>query len=329
MAPSDPAPAPAVSVLLAFRNAERWLPGCLAALAQEWAVPFELVAIDDGSSDASAAVLQRLCRHWPAWRWRLMRTAPAGVSAARNRALALARAPLVALLDADDRPMPGRLAQPLAVLNHHPKLAHVHGAWWRMDADGQAQQLVQPWLEGAGFTLREALNHKAVLPSAWTLRRSALEAVGGFDPQLSQAEDVDLLLRLASAGFLGAWLDQPLVRYRVHAEAASQQHGAQVEGLLQVVERHGAALPPAEARELYYATLSWTVWLAWSRGDGALAERLLAECGRRCPWPPVRRPVHLLEVFARSAARVGQPFEARTLLATPFWSRAVELLQPV
>jgi hypothetical protein len=198
-----------------------------------------------------------------------------------------------------------------------------------MDADGQAQQLVQPWLEGAGFTLREALNHKAVLPSAWTLRRSALEAVGGFDPQLSQAEDVDLLLRLASAGFLGAWLDQPLVRYRVHAEAASQQHGAQVEGLLQVVERHGAALPPAEARELYYATLSWTVWLAWSRGDGALAERLLAECGRRCPWPPVRRPVHLLEVFARSAVRVGQPFEARTLLATPFWSRAVELLQPV
>ena len=319
---------PAVSVLLPFRNAERWLPRCLAALAQDWAVPFELVAIDDGSSDASAAVVQRLCGHWPAWRWRLIRSAGVGVSAARNLGLAAARAPLVAFLDADDRAMPGRLAQPLAALNGNPQLAHVHGAWWRIQADGSALQLVQPWLEGAGFTLRQALNHKAVLPSAWTLRRSALEAVGGFDPQLSQAEDVDLLVRLAGAGFSGAWLDQPLVRYRVHAEAASQQLLPQVKGLLAVVERHGAALPAAEAGEFHYATLSWCVWLAWSRGDGALAESLLAECGRRCPWPPVRRPVHLLEVFARSAARVGLPFESATLLASPFWRRAVELLQP-
>jgi len=316
-----------VAVVLAFRDASPWLPGCLAALAQEWAVPFELVAIDDGSRDGGGALLQRLCRHWPAGRWRLIRTEGVGVSAARNLGLAATQAPLVAWLDADDRAMPGRLAQPLALLQRQPELAHVHGAWWRIAADGRPLQLVQPWLEGAGFSLREALNHKAVLPSAWTLRRSALEAIGGFDAGLSQAEDVDLLVRLAAAGFQGAWLDHPLVRYRVHAAAASQQLEPQVQGLLQVVERHGQVLPPAEAQEIHYATLSWCVWLAWSRGQRALAEQLLLQCAGRCPWPPVRRPVHLLEVFARSAARVGAPFDAKTLLASPFWRRAVQLLQ--
>lgn len=322
------APEPAVSVLLPFCDAARWLPRTLAALAQEWAVPFELVAVDDGSRDGSAALLQRLCRHWPGWRLQLLRTGGVGVSAARNAALGAARAAVVAFLDADDRPMPARLGAPLQALARQPELAQVHGGWWRVTAQGRPLQLVQPWLEGAGFGLREALNHKAVLPSAWTVRRSALEAVGGFDASLRQAEDVDLLLRLAAAGHAGAWIAQPLVRYRVHPAAASRDLPAQVDGLLQVVERHLPLLPAAEAAELHYATLSWCVWLAWSQQASATAEALLARCGRSCPWPAVRRPVHLLEVFARSAARVGAPFDAAALQASPFWARVEALLQP-
>jgi len=322
------AASPAVSVVLPFRDAARWLPLTLAALAQDWAVPFELLAIDDGSGDGSAELLQRLCRHWPSWRWRLLHSDGRGVSAARNAGLAAASAPLVAFLDADDRPLPGRLWRPLRSLEAHPDLAHVHGGWWRVDAGGRPLQLVQPWQEGAGFTFQQALNHKAVLPSAWTVRREALDAVGGFDVALSHAEDVDLLLRLAAAGFAGAWLDQPLVRYRVHGAAASRAVAGQVQGLLAVVERHLHGMAAPEAAELQYATLSWCVWLAWSEGDSITAEALLQRCGASCPWPYPRRPVHLLEVFARSAARVGQPFDRLALLASPFWRQAVTLLQP-
>lgn len=319
---------PAISVVLPFRDAARWLPRTLAALAQEWAVPFELVAVNDGSGDGGEVLLERLCHHWPQERWQLLHTDGCGVSAARNAGLAVARAPLVAFLDADDRALPGRLALPVAALAAQPQLAHVHGSWWRVDAAGRPLQLVRPWLEGAGFRFREALNHKAVLPSAWTVRRQALEAVGGFDVGLCQSEDVDLLLRLARAGHAGGWLDQPLVRYRVHAAAASGDVGAQVRGLTAVMERHLQGVPAAEAAELHYATLSWCVWLAWSRNDTASAEALLARCGRRCPWPYPRRPVHLLEVFDRSSARVGQPFDRHALVESPFWRRAKALLQP-
>lgn len=320
--------APAVSVVLPFRDAARWLPLTLAALTQEWAVPFELIAINDASRDGSAELLERLCRHWPRWRWRLLHGDGRGVSAARNAGLAVARAPLVAFLDADDRALPGRLSLPVEVMASRSELVHVHGGWWRVDAGGQPLQLVQPWLEGAGFSFRQALNHKAVLPSAWTLRREALEAVGGFDVELSHAEDVDLLLRLAAAGSTGAWLEKPLVRYRVHGSAASRSLAGQAQGLLTVVERHLPGVAPAEAAEFHYATLSWCVWQAWIEGDHAMANCLLERCGRHCPWPYSRRPVHLLEVFARSGARVGQPLDRQALLASPFWQRAVALLQP-
>ena len=99
-----------ISVVLPMRNAAPWLPALLAALVREWATGFELIAIDDGSSDGSPELLQQLCRHWPRQRWRLLPNAGQGVSAARNLGVAASRQPLVAFLDADDRPLPGRLA---------------------------------------------------------------------------------------------------------------------------------------------------------------------------------------------------------------------------
>ena len=67
--------APALSVVLPMRNASPWLPALLAALAREWATGFELIAIDDGSSDGSGALLANLCNHWPRERWQLLESA--------------------------------------------------------------------------------------------------------------------------------------------------------------------------------------------------------------------------------------------------------------
>ena len=57
--------APALSVVLPMRDAAKWLPAVLAALVREWSTAFELIAIDDGSSDGSGALLESLCDHWP------------------------------------------------------------------------------------------------------------------------------------------------------------------------------------------------------------------------------------------------------------------------
>jgi hypothetical protein len=247
------------------------------------------------------------------------------VSAARNQAIAAAHAPVIAFLDADDRALPQRLAAPLEALAADPGLAHVHGGWLRMAADGRPITSVQPWREGAAFDLASALTHKAVLPSAWTVRRDVLLELGGFDPGLAHAEDVDLLLRLAAAGHRGAWLEQPLVRYRVHPGGASRRLEAQIEGLASVVERHLAPLAPdhaAWAAGLRYGTLSWGAWKAWSEGDQALALAVLARAAAACPLPLARRPVHFLEHVARSCQREGLAFDPAAFLTSGFWQQA-------
>ena len=320
---------PAISVVVPMRNACPWLPVLLAALVREWHTGFELIAVDDGSTDASGPLLRRLCAHWPRQRWQLIQGSGSGVSAARNRAVAAARSPLIAFLDADDRPLPGRLALPLRAFADHPQLSHVHGGWWRCTASGQLQHPVRPWQEGAGFSWRSFMEHKAVLPSAWTVRRSAFEAVGGFDPSLHHSEDVDLLLRLAAAGHQGAWIPHQLVRYRLHAANASARIGPQLQGLLAVLERHLAPLPASErawVQEQCYSTTTWAVWQAWQVGQPELALTLLSRALQDCPYPLVRRPVHLIEVMQRSSARIGVPLDRAQLLQSGFWQQAEALL---
>ena len=321
---------PAIAVVLPFRNAQPWLAEAIASLANAASgLPWQLIAVNDGSSDAGPALLQRLTAHWPSGQLLLLEGGGRGVSAARNRAIEAASAPLIAFLDADDRALPQRLAAPLAALQADPGLAHVHGGWLRIDAEGTPIRAVEPWRDGAGFDWVSALTHKAVLPSAWTIRRRVLLELGGFDEALTHAEVVDLLLRLAAAGHRGAWSPQPLVRYRVHAAGASRNLKAQIEGLAGVVDRHLQDLPPEQlawAAGLRYGTLSWGAWKAWSEGDPQLALAVLGRAATTCPLPLVRRPVHFLEHVSRSCQREGLPFHPDAFLASPFWRQAQALL---
>jgi len=312
-----------------MRDARKWLPSLLAALVREWDTSFELVVVDDGSTDGSAELLQRLCRHWPKHRWQLIDGGGRGVSASRNQGVKAAKSDYIAFLDADDRPLPGRLSLPLQVLQAHPELSHVHGGWWRCNSKGHQQHPVRPWQEGAGFNWQTFMEHKAVLPSAWTLRRKAFLAVGGFDEELRHSEDVDLGIRLAAAGHQGQWIEQELVRYRVHGESASAKLQPQLLGLLEVMNRHLLKAPDgaqAWARDLRYGTITWAVWQAWQANDHALSLQLLRQALIDCPYPLVRRPVHLIETFQRSNDRIGEGFDRSQLLRSGFWQQAEALL---
>ena len=149
------------------------------------------------------------------------------------------------------------------------------------------------------------------------------------DRSLRHSEDVDLLLRLAKAGHQGAWIEQELVRYRIHARNASSRLRPQLQGLLRVLERHLKEVPSsgeAWAKEQRYSTTTWAVWQAWQAGDAGQALELLKQALQDCPYPLVRRPVHLIEVFARSSARIGDAFNRADLLASVFWRQAEPLL---
>lgn len=312
-----------VSVVLAFRDAERWLPACLASLEQQEEEAWELVAVNDGSRDGSAAAVAAWARGRPQ-PVKQIHLAGVGVSRARNAGWAAAQAPLVAFLDADDLALPGRLGRQAERLEADPELQHLLSGWRRIDAAGQPLHEVCPWLEGATFDLEGALTHKAVLPSAWMLRKGALERSGGFDPGLRQAEDVDLLLRLAASGERGDWLKEVLCGYRVHGEGASRQAADQAHGLLWVVNRRLAALAPGhplqgKRQELLYGTRVWAGWKAWQEGQSGLALELWRTSWGSRVGGEAHSWVHLAENVGRSCARIGRRLAPEELLADPTW----------
>lgn len=321
-----------VSVVVPFRNGARWLPATLASLAEQRWVSYELVAVDDRSTDGSAAVVDRCWGQLgaPAPLHLIPSEGVGGVSAARNAGWRAAAAPLVAFLDADDLCLEGRLAAQARRLESEPELGQVLCGWRRFggDANGTGGFDVKPWLEGAGFDLEAAFRFKAVLPSAWMLRRSVLERAGGFDPSLRHAEDVDLLLRLALAGVRGAWVQEVLCGYRLHAGGASRQLRPQTQSLLWVLGRRLRELPVAHplaerGSELLFAARSWSGWKAWSEGDGDLALELWRGAWGMGNHGPARSWLHLAQTVESGSQREGVPFLSSDLVADATW-RALE-----
>jgi hypothetical protein len=292
-----------------------------------------LVAVDDGSDDGSAALIEAV---WPGLRpdvpLRLLEAGGQGVSSARNIGIAAAATPFIAFLDADDLAFPGRLALQAAQLSGDPSLAQSLCGWQRLDEHDHVQAHVSPWEEGAGFGAQEAFLHKAVLPSAWMLRRDWLERVGGFDPALDHAEDVDLLLRLALAEAPGTWLRRCLCGYRVHRAGASRAVVGQVQALVAVLDRHLDALPAdhglvASAQRLRHGTRAWCGWYAWHQGESALAQQLVLESWRLSPYGPARSWWSLAQLFVQQAARAGTPVQIDVLLESPFWQQLTSMLR--
>ena len=312
-----------VSIVIPFRDAARWLPACLDSLADQEERNWELLAVDDGSRDHSAALVDNwAARHRQPVR--LIRLPGLGVASARNSGWAAARSPLVAFLDADDIALPGRLDRQAARFDADPGLQHLLCGWRRLNAAGTPLHDVCPWQEGADFDLEAAFEHKAVLPSAWMLRRPLLERHGGFDPSLRHAEDVDLLLRLAAAGERGGWLEQVLCGYRVHGRAASRQAADQAHGLLWVVNRRLAALPPGHPllgrrKSLLFSTRAWAGWQAWHERQPDLALDLWRGAWGSRSGGDAHTWLHLAENVVRSCARIGVDLSVEELLNDPTW----------
>jgi glycosyltransferase involved in cell wall biosynthesis len=208
---------PAVSVVLAVHNGERYLREAVESVLAQSLSNFELVAIDDGSTDATGAILADYAANDS--RIVVHRQANAGVAEARNRGFTLASAPLVANLDADDVVLPTRLEQQREFMAHHPEVAVVGGAVSFIDAGGR--EFGEWRYPSTDAAIRSALAHTTPLAhSATTIRKDAFFAVGGYRRLLVPAEDLDLWLRIAEQHEL-ANLAVVMVRYRVHREQAT------------------------------------------------------------------------------------------------------------
>lgn len=215
---------PLVSVVVAAYNAEAHLEQtCRSALAQTHR-HLELIVIDDGSTDSTVAIVERLAAADA--RVRLIRQANGGVAAARNAGIAAARGTFIAPLDADDLWDVTKLARQVQRFDECGPRTGVVYAWWVwIDADGRAIDSSPRW-QVEGRVLQRLLDVNFTgCASVPLFRRSALGEVGTYDVSLrardSQGcEDWDLVLRV-SERYDVAVAPAVLVGYRRHGGSMS------------------------------------------------------------------------------------------------------------
>jgi glycosyltransferase involved in cell wall biosynthesis len=208
---------PAVSVVMSVYNGERFLREAIESVLVQTLAEFELIVIDDGSTDSTPEILDAYCRMDP--RVVVERIARGGRPAALNHGFALARAPFVARLDADDVALPTRLARQRDFLVGHEAVAVVGGAVAFIDAGGNVFAEWQYPLTDAEirrtFARATPIAHPAVM-----VRKAAFDGVGGYRPAFGDADDVDLWLRLAERNDL-ANVPDLVIRYRIHLGQAT------------------------------------------------------------------------------------------------------------
>jgi glycosyltransferase involved in cell wall biosynthesis len=204
-----PTGAPPVSELMSVRNGVPWVREAVQSMLGQTAGDLELIVIDDGSTDGTAALLATIADP----RLRVERQAPTGLTPSLNRALGLARAPLVARLDADDVALPERLARQRAFLGAHPDVGLLGTGAREIDAAGREVRVVSPPEDDRAIR-RALIRRNPFVHSSVMMRRSAVAEAGGYDERLPVAQDYDLWMRMSRTTRL-ANLSAPLVVRRL------------------------------------------------------------------------------------------------------------------
>ena len=182
---------PEISVIIpTYNRASMVVEAVESVLAQE-VVDFELIVIDDGSTDETEA---RLSIYGSSLKYYQQENK--GVSSARNRGLELSTAPLVAFLDSDDLWLPSKLKIQHNYMAEHPEIqvCQTEEIWWR---NGRRVNPKKHHEKPSGDIFQRSLDLCLVSPSAVMMRRELFEKVGYFDEELPMAEDYDLWLRVA------------------------------------------------------------------------------------------------------------------------------------
>lgn len=211
--------APGLTVLMPVRNGGHYLaPACASVLAQQGAA-FEFLIVDDGSDDATPALLSALAASDP--RVRVLGQSASGLVAALNRGVHAARAPLIARMDADDLSLPGRFARQLAHLEAHPQVAALGTGWRTIDAASAVTGMVAP--PQSASAVRKALMRRNCLahPSVM-FRRETVLRLGGYREALTGAEDYDLWARLSQQADVEN-LPAPLIALRQHPHQSTRR----------------------------------------------------------------------------------------------------------
>ena len=241
---------PKISVIIPAYNAEATILETLQSLRQQTFTDFEIIVINDGSSDRTLDVLGSIDDQ----RLKIFSDQNGGLSVARNRGIARAEGEFIAFLDADDLWSADKLERQLAALQQHPQAGVAYS--WTSFIDEQGQFLyVQPpvYFEGNVYP-QLLLENFLACGSVPLIRRQAIESVGGFVPGLASSEDWEYWLRLARQWSF-VLVPQHQVFYRQRLGSLSSKIDKREEVNLMIVEQAFQAAP-TELQKLKNQSLS-------------------------------------------------------------------------
>ncbi|MGI5861228.1 MAG: glycosyltransferase [Myxococcales bacterium] len=217
---------PALSVLLPARNAEPWLEEALGSIEAQTFGDFELLAVDDRSTDATRAILEQASRRDR--RIRVITGPGTGICGALNAGLAECRAPFIARMDADDIALPRRFEAQLAALEADPRLAAVGSRVECFPREGLSEGFLayEAWLNSltaSADLLRDRLIESPIVHPSAMLRAEPLRALGGWSSR-GWPEDYALWLSLFERGHALANVAEVLLRWRDRGDRLTRTH---------------------------------------------------------------------------------------------------------
>ena len=273
-----------VSVVIPCYNQGQFLGEAIESVLGQSCQDFEIIVVDDGSTDNTADVA---CRYSAA---RYLRQENAGRSTARNAGLGESRGEFVAFLDADDRLLPHALQTALASFEEHPECAFVSGRCRVIAADGSILSVPrQRCVERDHYLELLRAGSYIWCPASVLYRRRVFDFVHGFDPALVPVEDYDLYLRITK-DFAVHCHGELIAEYR--------QHGANTSRNLAVMQK--AALAAHEAQ--------------WNTAKANKRLRQAYGAGRHF-WEE-QYPLHQMIRRIREIARERLPSDAIVAVAT-------------
>jgi glycosyltransferase involved in cell wall biosynthesis len=261
---------PTVSVVIPTRNRAQYIGEAIESVLAQTYSDYEIIVVDDGSTDRTAEFLTPYIKNNGV---RYERQDALGVSAARNHGVKLARGRFIAFLDSDDIFLSSKLGKQMALFTRDPELGFVHCNFSKFDDRG-SNLGVRDTSRHQGWIYPQTLQEWSVLMAmpCMLVRKDVFENVGGFDEQMSWAEDMDLWRRIARNYRIGT-VPEALVKVRVHSASTTFGKVGGAEGFKRYLDKafaDDATLSPTFRRRAYakmYAKLAQNLL-----GEGGAAQ---------------------------------------------------------
>ncbi|MBI5874103.1 MAG: glycosyltransferase [Candidatus Omnitrophica bacterium] len=273
---------PRVSVIIPVYENEQTIAEAIESVLQQEFSDFEIIIIDDGSTDGSKDIIELYRKRSPD-KIKCIRQSNQGISAARNNGIRIARGEYIAFLDADDLWIPEKLKTQVLFMDKEKNLGFSYTETFVVDIDCQ---LTGHWKHINPTNTFEVLYNGNFIHTLTVMaRRHCFDRVGLFDPHLAISQDYHMWLKLTKQFSFGH-ISQPLAKYRIHSNNTSKDHSLRLKDHLYIISNKETAYDIPFWKQLLRKAKTYIDFGEIFRRENKLFE--LSKCyimaSIMCPW---------------------------------------------